>query len=114
LVVESPGNEAVHIATALQEGDAAARGIIAELAADLALGLSHVVHLFHPQVIILGGGLAGVGEPLRGEVERALRGLTMEAFAPDLRIQLTSLSTDVVPMGALLLASQGLSAVTRQ
>jgi glucokinase len=58
LATVSPGNEAVHLAPAMQQGDAAARRIIVNLAADLALGLSHVVHLLHPQVIILGGGLA--------------------------------------------------------
>jgi aspartate kinase len=35
-----------------------------EFAQDLAFGLSHVVHLLHPEVIVLGGGLSLIGEPL--------------------------------------------------
>ena len=74
--------------------------------ADLGFGLSHVVHLFHPEIIILGGGLSGVGEPLRAAVESALRGFIMEAFAPGPAVSLAALSEDVVPVGALELARE--------
>jgi len=70
----------------------------------LAFGLSHVVHLFHPQIIILGGGLAQIGEPLRAAVERSLRPFVMEAFAPGLCVGLSALGEDAVPVGALELA----------
>jgi glucokinase len=95
--------EAKHLTAALQQGDATARRIVCEVGEDLALGLSHVVHLFHPGVIILGGGLASVGEPLRASVESALRGFTMKAFLPGPQIRLAALGEDVVPVGALLL-----------
>jgi glucokinase len=98
------GGEAKHLAEALQQGDAAARRLLQETAEDLAFGLSHVVHLLHPEVIILGGGLSGVGEPLRASVESALRPFTMEAFAPGPRIALAGLGEDAVPVGALELA----------
>ncbi len=98
------GGEARHLAAALGQGDAAAGRILREVAEDLALGLSHVVHLFHPQVIILGGGLSGVGEPLRASVAAALAGFTMTAFQPGPEIRLTALGEDAVPIGALLLA----------
>lgn len=97
--------EARHLAAALGQGDAAATRILCEVAEDLALGLSHVVHLFHPQVIILGGGLSGVGEPLRASVAAALVGFTMAAFQPGPEIRLAALGEDAVPVGALLLAS---------
>lgn len=99
--------EARHLAAALQQGDAAAERILREVAQDLAFGLSHVVHLFHPQVIILGGGLSGVGEPLRAAVAAALVGFTMEAFQPGSEIRLPALGEDSVPIGALLLAGAG-------
>ena len=71
---------------------------------DLAFGLSHVTHLFHPEVIVLGGGLSLVGEPLREAIERHLRRFTMEAFAPGPQVRLAALGEDAVPAGALLLA----------
>ncbi len=98
------GGEAKHLAPALKEGNGAAERILAELAEDLAFGLSHVVHLLHPQVIVLGGGLSAVGEPLRSAVEQMLPHFTMEAFAPGPRIALAALSEDAVPVGALLLS----------
>jgi glucokinase len=100
----SPGSEARHLPAALHQGDAAARRILQETAEDLAFGLSHVVHLFHPQIIVIGGGLARVGEPLRAAVEAALRRFTMQAFAPGPRVALAALGEDAVPVGALALA----------
>ena len=97
------GAEAKHLPRALNQGDAAAQSILRELAEDLAFGLSHVVHLFHPEVIVLGGGLSGIGESLRSAVARALTGFVMEAFRPGPQIALASLGEDAVPVGALLL-----------
>jgi len=104
LMGDSTGGEARHLAPALQQGDAAAKRVLNETAEDLAFGLSHVVHLFHPEVILLGGGLSLVGEPLRAAVESALRSFTMEAFSLALRIRLAALGEDAVPVGALELA----------
>jgi glucokinase len=104
LAGQTVGGEAKHLAAAWQQGDAAARQLLQETAEDLAFGLSHVVHLLHPEVIVVGGGLSGVGEPLRASVESALRPFTMEAFAPGPRIALAALGEDAVPVGALELA----------
>lgn len=101
---ETVGGEATLLAPALEEGDAAAKRILQETAEDLAFGLSHVVHLVHPRIIILGGGLSRVGEPLRAQVESDLRRFIMEAFAPGPRIVLAALGEDAVPVGALELA----------
>jgi glucokinase len=102
------GGEARHLVAALEQNDTAARRILQEIAEDLASGLSHVAHLFHPEVIILGGGLSGVGEPLRAAVAASLRPLVMEAFAPGPRICLALLAEDAVPVGALQLARENL------
>ena len=95
------GGEARHLAAALQQGDSGAQSILDELADDLAFGLSHVVHLFHPQIIVLGGGLSGVGEPLRAAVQGAVGKFTMKAFSPGPPVVLAALGEDAVPLGAL-------------
>jgi glucokinase len=100
-------NEAKFLAAALAGNDPASEQILDETADDLAFGLSHVTHLFHPEVIVLGGGLSLVGEPLRAAVERSLRGYVMEAFAPGPQIALARLREDAVPIGALSLAVAG-------
>ena len=99
------GGEARHLATAVAQGDVAARSILQTTAEDVAFALSHVVHLFHPESIILGGGLAGVGEPLRAAVEQALPQFVMEVFQPGPHIALAKLAEDAVPVGALELAA---------
>jgi glucokinase len=104
MIAGVPGGEAKHLLAALNAGDAAAQRILRETAQDLAFGLSHAVQLFHPQIIVLGGGLSNLGEPLRQAVEIALRPFVMEAFAPGPRIALAGLGEDVVPVGALVLA----------
>jgi len=104
LAAGSASGEAKWLAAALAKGDVAARRILEETAEDLAFGLSHVVQLFHPDVIVLGGGLSLVGEPLRAAVEGALFRFTMEAFAPGPQVRLAKLGEDAVPVGALHLA----------
>ena len=105
----TPGGEAKHLAVALQQGDATARRILDATAQDLAFALSHAVHLFHPQVIVMGGGLALLGEPLRAAVEQALAPFLMEVFRPGPPIRLAGLGEDAVPVGALLLAQRRLA-----
>ncbi len=89
---------------ALAAEDPRARQVLDELSGDLALALSHVVHLLHPAAIVLGGGLSLVGEPLRRAVAAALPGFVMEAFHPVPAIRLATLGEDAVPTGALELA----------
>jgi len=100
------GGEARFLAPALVGGDAEARQILDETAGDLGFGLSHVVQLLHPEVIVLGGGLSLIGEPLRAAVEKALRPFVMEAFRPGPRILLAGVGEDAVPVGALELAKR--------
>jgi len=104
LIGSTPGGEAKHLRGALDAGDGAARRVLSELAEDLGFALSHVVHLFHPEVIVLGGGLSLVGEPLRAAVAEVLPRHVMEVFRPGLQLKLAALGEDAVPAGALLLA----------
>jgi glucokinase len=99
-----PGGEARFLPEALARGDTLARQILKETAANLAFALSHVTHLFHPECVVLGGGLSAVGEPLRLAVEQALPSFLMEAFAPEPEVRLAGLDEDSVPVGALVLA----------
>jgi glucokinase len=101
----SPGGEAKLLGPALAAGDPAAGRVVREVAADLAFALSHVVHLFHPRLIVLGGGLSLVGEPLRTAVAAHLPLHVMEAFSPGPEVKLAALGEDAVPVGALYLAA---------
>lgn len=104
LCAGEPGGEARFLAEALRQADGLARRILEETAEDLAFALSHVAHLFHPQVVILGGGLSLVGEPLRAAVVEVLPRFLMDVFKPGPQIALAALGEDAVPVGALELA----------
>jgi glucokinase len=107
LVGKSSGGEARFLKSALDQNDSSAQKILDETAEDLAFGLSHVVHLFHPEIIVLGGGLSLIGEPLRSAVEKFLQPFLMDAFAPGPKISLAKFCEDAVPVGALELAVRG-------
>ena len=98
------GGEARHWLQAIEEGDEGARAMLSDVCGELAFGLSHVVHLMNPTVIILGGGLSNLGEPLRGGVESALGQAIMEVLRPGPSVRLAKLAEDAVPVGALHLA----------
>jgi glucokinase len=97
--------EAMQLVSAIQAGDVLAKKILLETAQDLAFALSHVTHLFHPEMIVLGGGVSLIGEALRAEVSRALPPFLMEAFHPGPQVKLAGLGEDAVPVGALKLAA---------
>lgn len=98
------GGEARVLAQALAERDPAAEALVNDTARDYALGLSHAVHLLHPDIIVLGGGVSLLGEPWRAAVARHLDGFLMEAFRPGPAIVLSALGETVVPLGAAMLA----------
>ncbi len=97
--------EAYLLKPALEKKDLAAQQIIVSIAGDIAFALSHVVHLFHPQLIIIGGGLSLVGEDLRRSISELLPQYIMKAFPPP-PILIAALGETVVLTGALELAKQ--------
>lgn len=101
------GGEARHLAKALGEGDPLAQRILDETCEHLAFGLSHMVHLLNPEIIVLGGGLSLLGDWLSDRVRKHLPRFLMKAFGNGPEIMIAALGEDVVPAGALLLAESG-------
>lgn len=97
--------EARFLKAALAENDRVAMDLLKAVGDDLAFGLSHVVHLLHPETIVVGGGLSLVGDPIRDAIASALPQYLMEAFRPGPRIVLAGLKEDSVTIGALALAA---------
>lgn len=102
--------EAAVLPRAIEAGDPDAQKALNETAEALALGLSHVVHLAHPEIIVIGGGLSHLGDTLLDPVRRHLETNMMEALRPTPAITTASLGEQVVPTGAILLVADALEA----
>ncbi|MDB5247564.1 MAG: hypothetical protein JWQ40_1958 [Segetibacter sp.] len=97
---------ATFLQPAIENGDEAAKKITEEIADDLAFGLSHVVHLFHPDMIIIGGGLSLLKAHLQIPVSEKLPQYIMKAFLPAPPVRIAALGETVVPVGAIELAKK--------
>lgn len=95
--------ESRFLLSAWQQGDPAAISLLHRYADHLAWGLSHVAHLFNPEVIILGGGVSLIGEPLRMKVQEILPRYLVKTFLPGPSIVLAELKEEAVLVGALCL-----------
>lgn len=98
--------DARDVAAAARAGDALAASVIAEIGAHLGLAASWLINAYNPAVVVVGGGLAPIGDllldPLRAAVAR-------HALAPALRgveIRASVLGPDAEVRGAVLLALQ--------
>lgn len=109
LVGDETKAEARFLLEAMEQGDAHAHAIFEETTKDLAFALSLTAHLFHPEVIILGGGLSHIGEPLRAAVASHLPRFMTQAFKPGPEVKTAALGEDAVCVGALLLAKKAVS-----
>ena len=108
LVADRKEGEASFLRTALEQDDPDASLLFDEIVDDIAFGLSHAIHLFHPDVVILGGGVSLIGEVLRSRIENQIPYYLMTAFRPGPLIRLAELKEHTVPVGSLLLAAQKL------
>jgi glucokinase len=93
------------ILDAINEGDSGAKHIFFEMTDNLAFGLSHVIHILNPDIIIIGGGLSLIGEIITNSVSQNLPKYLMSSIKNSLpEIKIAHLKEDVVPVGAVFLA----------
>ena len=89
----------------LREGDKTAGKVVKKYTEYLATGVTNVINAFHPQAIVLGGGICAAGDvfltPLKRKVNRGIFGGTK--FAP-VEIVVASLGNDAGIYGAAALA----------
>ncbi len=65
------------VVEAMRRGDTYAREIIERAMYYLGLGMANLVNLFNPQMIVIGGGLANIGDAL---LDPVIRGIEVHAF----------------------------------
>jgi glucokinase-like ROK family protein len=98
--------DARDVAAAARAGDALATRVIGDVGAYLGLAASWLINAYNPAVVVLGGGLAPIGEPLLRPLREAVE---RHALAPALRgveLRVSELGPDAEVRGAVLLALQ--------
>ncbi len=85
-------------------GDTVATRILDETTATLGLALANVVALFHPEVIVIGGGISLMGPLFWDGLRAAVAQRAIPAYLASVHIERAMLGEDVVPVGALCLA----------
>ena len=93
---------------ALRAGDKTAEKVVKKYTDYLAAGVTNVINAFHPQAIVLGGGICAAGDvfltSLKRKVNRQIYGGTK--FAP-VEIVVASLGNDAGIYGAAALVING-------
>ncbi len=92
------------VADAAEQGDVEAQEILDEAMYYLGIGMANLVNLFNPQMIVIGGGLAKIGEPLFESVRRAIERRAFRAQAQAVRIVRAALEDKVGVLGAAAVA----------
>jgi len=101
-IAEKQGGEitAEVVAAAARRGDATARRVLEEVGSNLGRGVAGIISLLNPDVVVLGGGLAGAGELILAPLRRAVRQWGQPLATRQVRIVRSELGDDAGVLGA--------------
>ena len=102
---------AQHVAVAARQGDPVALKLLADEARYLGLGFASLIHLYSPEVVIMGGGVSQAFDLLSDGIHAVIRGRAMEAFkdVPVLKAGLGE-NSGLIGAAALALQTEGVTA----
>jgi glucokinase len=92
------------VAAAARAGDPVATRVWDETTDALACGLTSIVNLFEPELVVLGGGVSTTGEQLIGPVRERVRAEAMGASGKAAQIVQSALGNQVGVVGAAAIA----------
>jgi glucokinase len=92
------------VAQAADQGDEEAQMILSEAMAYLGIEIANLVNLFNPELIVIGGGLANIGDVLFESVRRAVAQRAYVAKAHRVNVLPAALGDDVGVLGAAAVA----------
>jgi len=106
LVGNINSHQAKYLGEALNQKDQLAIEIFNKYCDNLAFGISHVCHLFNPEIVVIGGGVSLMGERLITIIEQKLTQYLSASYKPGPELKLSELGEQVVLVGALSLRYQ--------
>ncbi|MGE5599807.1 MAG: ROK family protein, partial [Bacteroidota bacterium] len=99
---------AAHIAQAAREGDTAAAAVLEEAVSYMAIGVTNLIHLLNPEMIVIGGGVAKLGDQLFVPLRAKVAARAYPAMAKALPIVPAALGDRAGVLGAAMAARIGL------
>ncbi|GIV95572.1 MAG: glucokinase [Herpetosiphonaceae bacterium] len=93
---------AADVTTAAQKGDALARELLAQEGTYIGIGIVSLLHLFSPDIVILGGGVTNSGELIFAPMRQAIAERAIPGYRT-VPIVTTSLGDEVGVLGAAAL-----------
>lgn len=91
---------ATEVAAAARAGDRLAQAVWDETVAALACGLTSIVNVFEPEIVVLGGGVSRAGEQLLAPVREWVREHAMKPAGGSVEIVAAALGDQVGVVGA--------------
>jgi glucokinase len=110
LLRQLAGDGDVHagvVAQAADQGDPAARAILDRAGRALGAAMGAMINIFNPQVIVIGGGVAAIGEHLLGPARQVMPSFSFVDMRADVSVMYSSLGHDTGIYGAAALALAG-------
>ena len=100
------------ISEAAEKGDPAALKAFSCIARYLGLGIVNLIHLFDPEMVVLGGGVSRSGHLLLDEVRGMVRERGVPALVEGTQIVLSTLGSDAGLIGSAALAWEGIGGLS--
>jgi len=94
------------VSLAAQGGDSLASEVILKAATYLGIGLANLVNIFNPEMIIIGGGIAKMGDLLLNSARQVVRERAFQLSAQAVQIVPAQLGDDAGVLGAAVFAFQ--------
>jgi len=85
----------------IQRGNDRLRDVLADWLADVAAGVTGLVHIFNPELVLIGGGVSSQEELLLTPLKNRILQGVMPRFAENLRVERATLGNDAGMLGAL-------------
>jgi glucokinase len=94
------------VGEAAQQGDPVAVEIVQRAGHVIGLGLTTLLHLFNPEIIVIGGSVSRIGDLLFQPMHAAIRDTVIyEGYVDHLRIEMAALGDDVSLIGGAALVN---------
>ncbi|MDP8296986.1 MAG: ROK family protein [Candidatus Orphnella occulta] len=92
---------------ASKKGDQFSIKVWQRMGENVGIGLSNIVNIFNPEVIVIGGGLAKSGKFLFDSIKTTVKARAMPIFTKDLKIKKAKFIEDAGTVGAAALVIDG-------